>query len=521
MSDPFNPSAAYGGNLGGDAAWMLTSSALVYMMTPALGFFYGGLVSNKHILNTMFLSFVCMGLITIQWFLFGYSFAFGRGSYTWGTFSWGALTNVGLGTNQDYASTYPMLVHMIYQSGFAVITPALMSGTVIGRMKVTSYMIFVTLWSTIVYCPLAHWIWSSNGWLRNMGALSTSPTYGYTNFIGTVDFAGGLVVHTSAGVSSLVLALFLGPRLKPDEEEKENPTPNLPFVVFGAFFLWIGWFGFNGGSALAANAYAGVAFLNSAFAAASGMMTWIILDLIHTPHHITVSGACIGAVAGLATVTPASGYVFPGWGMLIGVIATLGCFYTSRLRQKYFQWIDDTLDVFACHGVGGMLGIFCTGLFASSDWNADNVNGAFYGNPAQLWYEIAGILTTVGWSAGVTFGILLLMKYTVGLRVPAEMEKLGLDGTEHNQNWMVNVLRSRTHKTEVSEQKSPRGQKVNIEMTDRGNAESSAANGSGNANGVVSTVVEKGPWRMFQIDGVPYYYNTETNETTSKRPPGS
>ncbi|CAF0925792.1 unnamed protein product [Didymodactylos carnosus] len=383
-------------------------------MTPALAFFYGGMVHRKNILNQLFLSIICMGIVIVQWILFGFSFAFGPPvSEGFGSFRW-AVLRFGEGFNPKYSPTYPLLTYCAYECTFAIITPALISGSIVGRMKLVPYMIFIFLWTTICYDPLAHWVWSSNGWLKSLG---------------TLDFAGGTVVHISSGVSGLVASAILGHRVDYDSHE---PAHNLPFTILGASLLWVGWMGFNAGSANAANGIAALALINTNTAAASALMTWVILDAIHGS--VTISGACIGPVVGLVAITPACGYVQPGWALLIGIIGSLRVYFAYQFR-KYMR-IDDALDVAICHGLGGTVGAFCTGLFSQRDMNPDGgVNGAFYGRPIQLWYQIAGILTAVAFAAACTTGILLPMKLLYNIRVAPEDEIAGLDKAAHGESW--------------------------------------------------------------------------------------
>lgn len=411
----------------GDTAWILTSAALVYLMTPGLAFFYGGLVSSKHVLNTLFMSFVCMGVISLQWVLFGYSFAFDLGTEGWGTFNWGVLNNWDQGPNETYAGHYPFLAHFAFQGAFAVITPALISGAIVGRMKFGAYIIFITLWSTLCYDALAHWIWAPSGWLFKLGA---------------IDFAGGTVIHISSGFSALVATMIVGPRAQYKEEKQaaksgipmQKELIHVPFTVLGASLLWIGWFGFNAGSALAGNGLAALAFVNTHVAAATAMVSWMVLESIFSGK-ITVTGACCGAVVGLVNITPACGYVVPGWSILIGVIGAAASFGSIRLRMRYFHNFDDTLDVFSCHGVGGVVGALLTGLFAELRNNSLGKDGGFYGGENQFGYQLAAVAVTIGYSCGITAGLLLILKYTIGVRVSHEHEQMGLDEVMHGEVW--------------------------------------------------------------------------------------
>jgi len=407
----------------GDTAWMLTSTALVLLMTPGLAFFYGGLAQSKNIINTLLLSYVCMGVVIIQWLLFGYGFAFAPGTPAFGSLGWGAINPIGPGAHHFYSPTYPQIVHVMYQGAFAVITPALISGAVVGRMKFSAYLIFIVLWATFVYDAVAHWVWSE---------------FGFFHVWGTVDFAGGIVVHLTAGVSALVAAVILGPAAKDEKTTDEKALTvsiaghreSIPFAFLGTGLLWFGWMGFNAGSANAANYQAGVAFLNSNAAAATSMMTWMALDSI--ARSATLTGGSIGAVAGLAVITPCAGFVRPGWALLIGVIAALFCWGACEIRHRYFQTkIDDTLDVFGCHGVGGFIGPILLGCFAEEQFGG--VNGAFFGHPMQLWYEFAAVVLVGVYCAVATAVILLLLKYTIGIRVSDDAQRQGLDQRIHHE----------------------------------------------------------------------------------------
>ncbi|CAF0848507.1 unnamed protein product [Adineta steineri] len=406
----------------GDNAWMMTSTVLVLLMTPALAFFYGGLVERKNILNQLFLSFVCMGIVFVQWVLFGFSFAFGPPvSAGFGSFDW-AVLRFGELYNPNYSPTYPLLTYCAYQGTFAVITPALISGAIVGRMKIIPYMIFIFIWSTVCYDPMAHWVWGDNGWLKHLG---------------TLDFAGGTVVHILSGVSGLVASIILGKRH--DYDAHSTTAHNLPFTILGTCLLWVGWSGFNAGSANAASGLASLALINTHVAAAAGLITWVVIDAIHG--HISISGACVGPIAGLVAITPACGFVQPGWAILIAIITT--CIVHSLLLLKRFMRFDDTLDVALIHGCGGISGAFMTGLF-SQKWvnEISGGDGAFYGRPIQLWYQIAGILTAIGFAATCTAGILLPLHLIMGIRLAKEDEVVGLDVAAHGESWEMVASRA-------------------------------------------------------------------------------
>ncbi|HKA58164.1 MAG TPA: ammonium transporter [Gemmatimonadales bacterium] len=397
----------------GDTSWVLVSSALVLLMTVGLAFFYGGLVRPKNALNTMMMSVVALGVIGVQWMLFGYSIAFAPGNALLGGFSWFGLSNVGLDPNPMYSATIPIQAHAMFQGMFAIITPALISGAIVERMRFRGYVVFLVLWATLIYDPLAHWVWGSGGWLLKRGAL---------------DFAGGTVVHISAGVSALVAAWFLGPRR--DYRRVPIAPHNVPLVLLGAGLLWFGWFGFNAGSALAANGLAALAFVNTNTAAAAALVTWAALDLTRTGK-ITAVGAATGLVVGLVGITPAAGYVTPMAGLLIGVLAA-GISYTAiqiRSRTK----LDDALDVFSCHGIAGVTGALLTGVFATKLMNPAGGDGLLAGNAAQIGVQLLAVVTTVAFAGLGTLGILSLVQVTIGARADLPDETAGLDLSQHGE----------------------------------------------------------------------------------------
>jgi len=397
----------------GDTAWVLASSALVLLMTVGLACFYSGLVRSKNSLNTMMMSIVAMGAIGVQWVLLGYSLAFGPGSGWLGGLAWVALRGVGAEPNPAYAATIPQQAHAVYQAMFAVITPALISGAIVERMRFRAYLAFLVLWSTLVYAPLAHWVWGAGGWLQKMGAL---------------DFAGGTVVHVSAGVSALVAAWFLGPRR--DYRRVPISPHNVPLVLIGAGLLWFGWFGFNAGSALAANGLAALAFVNTNTAAAAAVLTWAVLDSTRTGK-ITAVGAATGAVVGLVGITPAAGYVTAPASLAIGVICVLISYFAMQRRSR--SRLDDSLDVFSCHGLAGMAGALLTGVFATKLANPGAANGLFYGNPGQMLVQLYAVLAAVIIAAVGTVVILAIVRATLGTRATIADEMLGLDLSEHGE----------------------------------------------------------------------------------------
>ena len=396
----------------GDTAWVLVSAALVMLMTPGLAFFYGGLVRSKNVLNTMMMSFIALGVVAILWAVCGYSLAFSPGNQWLGGLGWVGLSGVTGAANATYAATLPHLVFMVYQLMFAVITPALVSGAVVDRLRFGPYVAFMALWSLLVYAPLAHWVWGDGGFLRDMKAL---------------DFAGGTVVHISAGVSALVAAKLLGPRRGwPGPQLRPH---NVPFVMLGAALLWFGWFGFNAGSALGANALAGLAFVTTNLAAAAALVTWCTLDATVSGKPTAV-GAATGAVVGLVTITPAAGFVSPMSALAIGAIGATVAYFSLRFLTRR-HWADDSLDVFACHGMGGITGALLTGVFASKAQNDAGADGLLHGALAPMWPQLAGVLCAAGLGALGTLAILGGLKATVGLRVADEDEQVGLDVSEH------------------------------------------------------------------------------------------
>jgi Amt family ammonium transporter len=398
----------------GDTAWMLISTALVLLMTPGLAFFYGGLVRRKNVLSIMMQCFILVGVISIQWVLFGYSLAFGpdHGGLI-GGLSFAGLNGVGVEPNADYAATIPQVLFMLFQMMFAVITPALIVGAFAERMKFSAFLVFSVLWATIVYDPMAHWVWGVGGMLRELGAL---------------DFAGGTVVHINAGAAALAAALVIGKRKGYPEI---SPPHNLPFAILGAALLWFGWFGFNAGSALSANGLAASAFASTHMAAAAAAVAWAALDWIRT-RRPTALGLISGAVAGLVAITPASGYVTPLAAIAIGLLAGLAC-YGSVMFMKGKLGYDDSLDAFGVHGIGGMLGALATGLWATVTINEAGADGLFHGNPRLLLYQLIAVVGSFTYSFILSFGLLKLVDKVLGLRVDSDNENIGLDLTQHSE----------------------------------------------------------------------------------------
>jgi Amt family ammonium transporter len=391
-----------------DTAWMLVSTALVLLMTPALAFFYGGLVRNKNSLNTMMMSFVALGVVGVTWALIAYSLAFSEG----GPFL-GSLANLGLaGVGTDVKGTIPHVLFMAYQGTFAIITAALISGAVVERMRFGPYVAFIAIWTLLVYAPVAHWVWGG-GWQMSRGVL---------------DFAGGTVVHINAGVSALVAALVLGPRK--DYGRQAVLPHNVPFVLLGAGLLWFGWFGFNGGSALAANELAALAFSNTFLAPMATLVVWTLLDYFRTGR-ATAVGAATGIVVGLVAITPAAGFVSPASALLLGALAAFPSYFAIALRSR--TRVDDSLDVFAGHGVGGLTGALLTGVLAQKVWNPAGNDGLLFGNPGQLGVQALGCLSAAVYAAIMTFVILKAMAFVTALRTVPRTEGVGMDVSQHGE----------------------------------------------------------------------------------------
>ena len=391
-----------------DTAWMLVATALVLLMTPALAFFYGGLVRAKNALNTMMMSVASLAVVGVLWALIGYSLAFGPADGFVGGAAYAVLRGVGL----EARGSIPHVLFLAYQGTFAVITAALISGAIVERMRFGAYLAFIGLWSVCVYAPIAHWVWGG-GWLARLGAL---------------DFAGGTVVHANAGAAALVAALVLGPRK--DYGRQALLPHNVPFVLLGAGLLWFGWFGFNGGSALAANGLAGSAMVATNTAAAAALVVWMLLDHFRSGRS-TAIGAATGAVVGLVAITPAAGFVTPLAAVAIGGLAAGASYTAMQLRAR--TSLDDSLDVFACHGVGGIVGALLTGVFATKAVNPGGADGLLYGNPMQFVVQLAAVGATVVLAAAGTAVVLVAVRAVAGLRLPAEEEISGIDLVEHGE----------------------------------------------------------------------------------------
>jgi ammonium transporter, Amt family len=397
----------------GDTAWMLTATALVLLMTPGLAFFYGGMAQSRNIISTMLQSFVAMGIVSVLWVVVGFSIAFGdsiggEGAGLFGNpFTFFMFRGVGGGTHPDFAPTFPLAVFAMFQMKFAIITPALITGSFAGRVRFRAYMLFMCLFIIFIYAPLAHWTWHPNGFLRNWGVL---------------DFAGGTVVHMSAGFAALAGAIFLGRR---KDANKEIKPANIPFILLGAGMLWFGWFGFNAGSALAADGIAASALVNTNTASAAAMLTWIFFDAARGKKPSAI-GASIGLVVGLVAITPAAGFVNVGSSIFIGVIAALVSNYAITLRTK--SKLDDTLDVFPAHGMGGIVGMLATAVFA-------NEVGLIHGEITTFLFHLLALVIVSAFTFG---GSLLMYKITdmlVPLRISPHGEKIGLDKSQHDESY--------------------------------------------------------------------------------------
>jgi ammonium transporter, Amt family len=398
-----------------DTAFVLVSAALVMLMTPGLALFYGGMVRSKNILATLMENFILLGVVGVLWALWGYSLAFGPDvGHFIGNLDYLGLMGVGTEPFKAYSETIPHQTFMIYQAMFAIITPALITGAFAERMKFSSFLVFMVLWVTLVYCPVAHWVWGDGGWLKSLGAL---------------DFAGGTVVHINAGIAALAAALVVGKRQGYGNHATFIPH-NLPMTVLGAGLLWFGWFGFNAGSALGANALASSAFTSTHLATCAATLAWVATEWIVRGKPTTL-GAASGAVAGLVAITPAAGFVGPMAAILIGIGAGIICYLAVLLKPRLGY--DDSLDVVGVHCVGGIWGALATGLFASKLVNSAGADGLFYGNPGQFLIQVVAVVVTMVFSFGVSYILFKILDATMGLRVTPEDEVAGLDLTEHQE----------------------------------------------------------------------------------------
>lgn len=399
----------------GDTAWILVSSALVMLMTPGLAFFYGGMVRRKNVLSTIMMSFSILLIVSVLWVVYGYSLSFGPDkSGIIGGLDWFGLNQVGQTPSATYANTVPHLAFMMFQGMFAIISVALWTGAVVERMKFSAIVLFSVLWLTFIYAPVAHWVWGSGGWLAKMGVL---------------DFAGGIVVHINAGVSALALALVLGPRKGFKEKETMEPS-NIAMVVLGAALLWFGWFGFNAGSALTAGGLASSAFVVTNTAGATAGVTWMLLSWFH--RRPSLLGTVTGAVVGLAAVTPAAGYIQPWAAIPIGAVAAILSYYMMVFRARKMG-VDESLDVWACHGVGGTWGVIATGIFATVAVNSAGANGLLAGNPMLLVKQLVAVVVVSAFSFGGSWLLAHFVKAVIGLRVKEVEESVGLDISQHGE----------------------------------------------------------------------------------------
>ena len=399
----------------GDTAFMLISMVFVMIMTPALALFYGGMVRAKNVLNTIMQCLAAIGIISVQWVLFGYSLSFGPDvNHIIGNFDWSLFTGVGMLPEEAYSATIPHMLFALFQMMFAIITAGIITGAFVERMRFGAFLIFIALWTTLVYDPVAHWVWGVDGWLRNEGVL---------------DFAGGTVIHILSGISGLVAAMLIGKRA--GYGRTAMIPHNIPMVVIGMAFLWLGWFGFNGGSAFAANSLAAHAMVTTQVAAATGMLGWMLSESMLAGKATTL-GAASGAIAGLVAITPGAGFV-PVWTALpIGFIGGIIC-YTSVAHIKTKLGYDDSLDAFGIHGVGGLWGAIATGLFASTAVNEAGADGLFFGNPMQLWIQVEGIVYCVLYGIVVTAVIVLAMKACMRVRADEGEQIVGMDALEHGE----------------------------------------------------------------------------------------
>ncbi|HOA38058.1 MAG TPA: ammonium transporter [Flavihumibacter sp.] len=422
---PTRPTFDDGGKLynSSDIAWILVATALVFLMTPGLAFFYGGMVHRKNVLSTMIKSVVAAGVVSILWVVVGFSLCFGDsiGGVIGNPSSFAFFKGVNSGAPWSLAPTIPLALFSLFQLMFAIITPGLVVGAVAERIRFTAYILFIALFSLLVYAPIAHWTWHPEGFLFKMGAL---------------DFAGGTVVHISAGCAALAGALVLK-RRQVHLEHREIPPANIPYVLIGTGLLWFGWFGFNAGSALAANSLAVSAFATTNIAAAAAGLSWMFFDVVRGKKP-SVLGFCIGAVVGLVAITPAAGFVAIPQSIFIGAAAAIISNLAVYYKQK--STLDDTLDVFPCHGVGGMVGMLMTGLFATKAINGAGADGLFYGNPAFFLTQLKALAIVVAYSFTVSYGIFKFINFVLPLRVSSEDEEIGLDASQHNEKYLQGTL---------------------------------------------------------------------------------
>ena len=406
-----------------DIAWIMVATALVFLMTPGLAFFYGGMVHRKNVISTMIKSFVATGIVSVLWITVGFSLAFGDsiGGFIGNPFTHLFFKGVSSGAPWSLAPTIPFVLFALFQLMFAIITPSLVVGAVAERIRFSSYTLFIVLFSLLVYAPLAHWTWNPQGFLYKMGVL---------------DFAGGTVVHISAGCAALAGAIVLK-RRKVHLEHKEIPPANIPYVLIGTGLLWFGWFGFNAGSALAANSLSVSAFATTNTAAAAAGLSWMFFDVLKGKKP-SVLGFCIGAVVGLVAITPAAGFVAIPQSIFIGAVAAIISNIAVYYKSK--SVLDDTLDVFPCHGIGGMVGMVMTGIFATTEINSGGNNGLFYGNPAFFFTQVKGLAIVITYSFSVSYGIFKFINWVMPMRVTKDEEEIGLDASQHNEKYLQGTL---------------------------------------------------------------------------------
>jgi Amt family ammonium transporter len=402
-----------------DIAWMLMATALVLLMTPGVAFFYGGMVPLRSVISTKLQSFAAMGFVTLLWAICGYSLVFsGDGNGIIGNFDYFLLSGVGMEPNETYGTTIPHVLFMLFQATFAIITPALITGAVAERVRFKAWLVIMCLWSLMVYVPVAHWVWGPGGWIAAMGG---------------IDFAGGMVVHMTAGYAALVAAVMLGNRKSFQPEEQNNFSALM--VLLGGTLLWFGWIGFNAGSALAANGLAAHAAATTILAAAAAMSTWMICDWTVNGRP-TAIGSAVGAVAGLVAITPAAGYVSLQSALIIGVVSAIACHYAARLVKTKLK-TDDTVDVFACHGIGGTVGALLTAVFASSEVNPAISNGLMYGETKIFFANLIGSMVVIAFTMVMTYIVFKVVGLFMAVRVSEADEKSGLDATQHGEKAFV------------------------------------------------------------------------------------
>ncbi|MDP4283395.1 MAG: ammonium transporter [Bacteroidota bacterium] len=444
----FVPSVANFTNAGvynsADIAWMIVATALVFLMTPGLAYFYGGMVHRKNVLSTMIKSFVATGVVSVLWVAIGFSLVFGNsvGGLIGNPLTYLFFKGVGSGAPWSLAPTIPLMLFALFQMMFAIITPSLVVGAVAERIRFSSYLLFIVLFSLFVYAPIAHWTWNPQGFLFKMGIL---------------DFAGGTVVHISAGCAALAGAMVLK-RRKVHLENKEIPPANIPYVLIGTGLLWFGWFGFNAGSAFAANALSVSAFATTNTAAAAGGLAWMFFDVLKGKKP-SVLGFCIGAVVGLVAITPAAGFVAIPQSLFIGAVAALISNIAVYYKSK--SVLDDVLDVFPCHGLGGIVGMILTGVFATKNINADGNNGLFYGNPAFFFTQLEGLAIVVTYSFSVSYGIFKFINWVMPMRVSKADEEMGLDASQHNEKYLQGTILVK-HKGSFIEQERGLAEVINF-----------------------------------------------------------